>query len=73
MLDLMAFPLDEALDILKKHNINYITVETKAPFVYNNTVPTRDWYVVKQTVDESGIYTLYITNKLLKGGAQNGL
>lgn len=73
MFDLLAFPLSAALEVLKKHNINYIIVETKAPFVYNNTVPTTDWYVVKQTVDESGVYNLYTTNKLLKGGAQNGL
>ena len=73
MLDLLAFPLGEAQELLKKHNINYITVETKSPFVYNDTVPTTDWYVVKQTIKESGIYVLYITNKLLKGGAQNGL
>lgn len=73
MLDMLAFPLCEAQELLKKHNINYIIVETKAPFVYNDIVPTTDWYVVKHTVDESGIYTLYITNKLLKGGAQNGL
>ena len=69
MLNLLAFPLNDAFELLKKHNINYITVETKAPFVYNDTVPTTDWYVVRQTVDESGVYILCITNKLLKGGA----
>ena len=73
MLDLLAFSLNEAQETLKKHNINYIIVETKAPFVYNDTVPTDKWYVVKQTIDESGIYKLYIINKLLKGGALNGL
>ncbi len=73
MIDLLAFPVDEAIEILKKHNKKYLCVETKAPFVYNKYMLTNKMYVVKQHIDEVGLYTLYITKKFVKGGAHDGL
>lgn len=69
MIDVLAFELTEAEALLKKHNINFICIETKAPFVYNYYVPTAEYFVVKQLSDEVGGYILYISQKFLKGGA----
>lgn len=64
MIDVLAFPVDEAVLILEKNNINYLCIETKPPFVYNRYVLTEKMYVVKQEVDCVGSYTLYISKKI---------
>ena len=64
MIDVLAFPVDEAVLILEKNNINYLCIETKPPSVYNRYVLTEKMYVVKQEVDCVGSYTLYISKKI---------
>lgn len=72
-LDLLGYPLEEAEAVLKNLQIEYILVETKSPFVYNEGVFIERKFVVKQTFSDS-VYTLYFVNKrCLKGGVEDGL
>ncbi len=72
-IDLLGYPLEEALGMLGKKQVEYILVETKSPFVYNKDIFIERKFVVKQEFSAKG-YTLYFVNKsCLKGGVENGL
>ena len=72
-LDLLGYPLEEAETVLKNLQVEYILVETKSPFVYNEGDFIERKFVVKQELSEE-VCTLYFVNKrCLKGGVEDGL
>lgn len=73
IIDLLGYPLEDALDLLEKKQLQYILVETKSPFVYNEGDFIERKFVVKQELSEE-VCTLYFVNKrCLKGGVEDGL
>ena len=73
IIDLLGYPLEDALALLEKKQLQYILVETKSPFVYNEGDFIERKFVVKQELSEE-VCTLYFVNKrCLMGGVEDGL
>ena len=72
-IDVLAYPLEEAEEMLKRANVQYLCIETKSPFVYNVCIAIKQRYVVNQLITDNGAYLIYIAEKQLRGGVNNGI